>query len=418
MSVIHAMEAQAVAEEDLLQKANVVGVGVGLKNPERDGNEIAVVVLVEQKKPIAALSAEDLVPPEVNGIRTDVMEVGVIRAQDSRGRFRPIPCGISVGHYKVTAGTLGCIVTDRTTGEKYILSNNHVLANCNDALIGDPILQPASMDGGNNPADVIARLERFIALSYIEGPITAPTPTQPPTTPTQPPTTPTQPPTTPTEPPLPLPPVDQPTQPPTTPTQPPTTTTPTTGCDITKTVAVVANVIASMVGSENRLQVTSTSAQARAAAASVIGSPTLTRSVSPELMAMAADNGVDCALARLIDPTMFSGEILNIGTVSGTKPVTLGMTVRKMGRTTGFTQSTVTLLNATITVAYNTTSGPRTARFVDQVFTTAMSQGGDSGSLIVDGVEDKGVGLLFAGSSQVTVFTPIERVLNSLNVMI
>jgi hypothetical protein len=45
-----------------------------------------------------------------------------------------------------------------------------------------------------------------------------------------------------------------------------------------------------------------------------------------------------------------------------------------------------------------------------------MSTGGDSGSLIVEANTQNAVGLLFAGSGQTTVFTPIDRVLSTLNV--
>jgi hypothetical protein len=66
----------------------------------------------------------------------------------------------------VTAGTFGVVVRDRATNARLILSNNHVLANSNDALIGDPILQPGAADGGQNPQDIIARLERFQPIQF------------------------------------------------------------------------------------------------------------------------------------------------------------------------------------------------------------------------------------------------------------
>ena len=47
-----------------------------------------------------------------------------------------------------------------------------------------------------------------------------------------------------------------------------------------------------------------------------------------------------------------------------------------------------------------------------------MSEGGDSGSLIVDATENKAVGLLFAGSTLATIFTPIDLVLSALNITI
>jgi hypothetical protein len=90
------------------------------------------------------------------------------------------------------------------------------------------------------------------------------------------------------------------------------------------------------------------------------------------------------------------------------------MRVRKSGRTTDYTEGSITLLNATVNVSY----GNKTARFTGQVITGPMSQGGDSGSLIVDAVENRAVGLLYAGSNLATIFNPIDKVLTALNVTI
>src|SRR4030067_2386517 len=98
--------------------------------------------LVRQKVPPAALTAETMVPREINGVRTDIIQVGEIRALQSRtDRWRPAPGGVSIGHFRITAGTFGCVVRDRASGSRLILSNNHVLANSNDASPGDAILQ-------------------------------------------------------------------------------------------------------------------------------------------------------------------------------------------------------------------------------------------------------------------------------------
>lgn len=78
-------------------------------------------------------------------------------------RSRPIRLGCSIGHFRITAGTLGCLVTD-SAGVLYILSNNHVLANENRAKVGDSILQPGALDGGVDPADHVGSLARFIRL--------------------------------------------------------------------------------------------------------------------------------------------------------------------------------------------------------------------------------------------------------------
>ena len=80
-------------------------------------------------------------------------------------RRRPLAIGCSVGHFKITAGTLGCFVKTRATQDVAILSNNHVLANENSAKTGDAILQPGDLDGGANPADIAATLSKFKRLS-------------------------------------------------------------------------------------------------------------------------------------------------------------------------------------------------------------------------------------------------------------
>jgi hypothetical protein len=69
----------------------------------------------------------------------------------------------------VTAGTLACLVKDETDGEKVILSNNHVLANSNDADLGSPIVQPGVYDGGNVLTDTIAKLKRFVPIQFEQG---------------------------------------------------------------------------------------------------------------------------------------------------------------------------------------------------------------------------------------------------------
>jgi hypothetical protein len=89
------------------------------------------------------------------------------------------------------------------------------------------------------------------------------------------------------------------------------------------------------------------------------------------------------------------------------------MPVRKSGRTTAFTTGEIRLLNATVSVGYG---GGRSARFENQILTGAMSQGGDSGSLLVAADSQEAVGLLFAGSEQTTIHSPIQTVLDALEV--
>lgn len=156
--------------EFLFGKPNVITCGVGFK--ESQGaitDEPCVVVGVTKKVPQAQLTAQELVPKALSqNIKTDVVEVGQIRAfQSPRDRWRPAPGGVSIGHYAVTAGTLGCLVTKNS--QTYILSNNHVLANSNNAQAGDAILQPGTYDGGTQ-ADQIATLAEFVPIDFGDAP--------------------------------------------------------------------------------------------------------------------------------------------------------------------------------------------------------------------------------------------------------
>jgi len=69
-------------EQALLKRANVVGLGIGYKETnDKSTEQIALIVNVTEKKPLADLSAQDVIPPELDGVVTDVQEVGHIKAQ-------------------------------------------------------------------------------------------------------------------------------------------------------------------------------------------------------------------------------------------------------------------------------------------------------------------------------------------------
>ncbi len=151
---------------DLLNRRNVVGCGIGFKVSQGvRTEELSLIVSVTHKVDPSTLSAQDLVPTEVDGVRTDVVQTGVLRAfQAPTDRWRPVvPPGVTVGHYQITAGTFGCLA--RRGEELFILSNNHVLANSNNGKVGDPILQPGPADGGVAD-DRIATLADFVPLDF------------------------------------------------------------------------------------------------------------------------------------------------------------------------------------------------------------------------------------------------------------
>ncbi len=325
-------QAKTLHQNSLLTLPNVVGVGVGLKETHREKtDEICVMVLVNRKLSPEALPAKELVPQNLNNIRTDVIQVGDLRAlQTPTDRWRPVPGGISIGHYSITAGTLGCVVRDRDTGERLILSNNHVLANSNNANIGDAILQPGPADGGKVSTDTIATLLRFIPIEFTTSPGT---------------------------------------------------------CSLANIYAALGNIAAIILGSSHRLEVSS---------------------INPQ-----AVNKVDAALARPNLDSDVLDDILDIGAISGVVEAELGMPLRKSGRTTGFTTDQVQVLDATVNVSYGV---GLTATFEEQIVAGPMSQGGDSGSLIVHRDTQDAVGLLFAGSDQTTIFSPIQAVMDSLNI--
>jgi hypothetical protein len=353
--------------------ANVVGVASGVKwrGGEPTG-EPAVLVLVSHKMDKSELPKDDLVPAKVGEAKTDVLEIGFPIAQQFRqappiraGQFvragqaswgvgeadgiapagqmtahapmpmleegefasfaeslmlarrtRPAEGGYSVGHYQITAGTIGTCVYDLlpggTTGtppahgigippRTYILSNNHVLANTNAGQIGDPILQPGPYDGGTDPIDRIATLARWVPITL--------------------------------EPPTPR-------------------------------------------------------ARHR--------------------------NLVDAALAQGQFHDL-DREIYWIGYVQGWRrkaDIGVGTIVQKTGRTTSYTTGRITAINATVDVGYG---GGRVARFFDQIVTTNISAGGDSGSLVLT-LDNVAVGLLFAGSSVATIVNQIENVRSLLRV--
>jgi hypothetical protein len=79
---------------------------------------------------------------------------------------RPLRIGSSIGHFDITAGTLGCFVTHPKVKGVCVLSNNHVLADENRAKVGDAILQPGKVDGGQD-RDLAATLESFVSLKTV-----------------------------------------------------------------------------------------------------------------------------------------------------------------------------------------------------------------------------------------------------------
>lgn len=273
---------------------NIVGVGYGAKIANGVIQEdVAVRVYVRAKLSKSLLATNEEVPLTINGVPTDIIQVGDIVALQ-----RPTECGVSVGHFLITAGTLGCLVKSQTaTPDRFILSNNHVLANSNEGEVGENILHPAPMDGGD-PLQPIAVLTDFEPIK-------------------------------------------------------------------------------------------------------LDGSP----------------NFIDAAIAKITKVGDVLPSIVTIGNIQ--QPTMLAseyQSVRKQGRTTQHTIGIITDLSADIRVQF----GSKVAFFENQLAIAGIngqfSSGGDSGSLIVDAVTRRPVGLLFAGGGNTTFANPIDRVLARFNI--
>jgi hypothetical protein len=134
------------------------------------------------------------------------------------------------------------------------------------------------------------------------------------------------------------------------------------------------------------------------------------------------NSNVDCSTAAVTSGQVRSdGSILEIGTISrSTVSAAINQAVKKSGRTTGLTRSTVSGLNATISVTYENECAGGTAftkTFTGQIVIanrgSRFLNSGDSGSLMVEDVatNPRAVGLLFAGSSSTAIANPIAEVL-------
>ena len=147
-----------------LLKKDLTAVGIGYKivDGKRTG-DLCMVCSVAKKKNVRELSSKKLIPREIKGVKTDVVESGIIKALHTE-KHRPAVGGISIGHVDITAGTLGCVV--RKGGTRFLLSNSHVLAMSGDADIGDDILQPGTHDGGTLVNDHFAELSAHVPINF------------------------------------------------------------------------------------------------------------------------------------------------------------------------------------------------------------------------------------------------------------
>lgn len=172
-----------ISLDSLMELQGVGGVDVGYKYVGgKRTDEIAIRVLVAKKK--KNISAKQRVPDMIKGIKTDVIERVVepfilrksvkqsAPAADT-AKYDPLKGGISIGPDRssngyVYAGTLGCIVTDKASGEPRLLSNFHVMAVDDAWKKGDQMDQPSKVDGGT-ASDKVGTLANALISSHVDG---------------------------------------------------------------------------------------------------------------------------------------------------------------------------------------------------------------------------------------------------------
>jgi hypothetical protein len=145
-------------------KKNVIGYSKKLRKRIKDGKEIeeeVIRIYVSQKVDSSLISLIDLIPAEIDGVPTDVVEIGEMKALDIRPqahvtRTRPLVAGVSIGNWAITAGTLGWFFED-SKGRLMLGSNAHVFAD--DPLSPSSgekrIVQPGRVDHGKIPEDIV-----------------------------------------------------------------------------------------------------------------------------------------------------------------------------------------------------------------------------------------------------------------------
>jgi len=279
--------------EKLLKKEEIVGIS----DPEGElrvyveTEEDAKKLLLEMKEiKIAGVSYK--VKPIVVGRITALQ---LLKPLTRTEKVRPIPGGVSIGNFAITAGSSGFIAIDKETREKVLVSNAHVLV---DLIYGREtrISQPGPYDLGFDAEKII---ENYVG-------------------------------------------------------------------DLVKYA---------------------------------------------EIKWPPATNLVDAAVMKPLSPDLITEEIVGIGKPNGFAEVSEGQAVKKSGRTTGLTVSRVFDTRATIKVWYD----ENYAIFEDIIIVKpAFARGGDSGSACLDEA-NRIVGLVFAGSDEVTAICKIKHVLELLN---
>jgi hypothetical protein len=162
---LHAMHVTKVRRA--FDDPNIVGVGISKKvTKQKEVDALCVSFYVVKKLPPSKIPHSHLVPPVIatetgRATYTDVKEVGrIVPQKNPLVKQKPVESGFSVGHIKITAGTLGAIV--KKGDKRYLLSNSHVLGDSGKGKPGDKVVYPGPDDDGQVPGDWVASLTQAV----------------------------------------------------------------------------------------------------------------------------------------------------------------------------------------------------------------------------------------------------------------
>ena len=153
------------------------GLGLTYRRTRVDEPRVSVGISLPEQSPrafrvaIRARSHEDLELARSHGrlgvlerypeSALDIQITGPIVATPVGGQAstqKRLSIGASVGHYLCSAGSIGFFARRDADGAIGLVSNNHVLAACDEGEEYDDVLHPAPADNGRRESDVVGHL--------------------------------------------------------------------------------------------------------------------------------------------------------------------------------------------------------------------------------------------------------------------
>jgi hypothetical protein len=170
----HRLRKQANFDGAEVHPGMICGVSVGKKaraNPKAgdDTGEPCLVFHVLKKSPLRDIPKENRINARSLGVLTDVVESGIPLAHVATNAD-PLQAGESFSHPSIGDGTAACLVTRPSAApgsrDLFVLGANHVLAACNQAPLGQMLINPSPAKNGRSPDDDSAFLSDYIVLDW------------------------------------------------------------------------------------------------------------------------------------------------------------------------------------------------------------------------------------------------------------